>query len=301
LDRVIIIRLVDANSRLLALQSGDIDIAVDIAPESVVTVENEPELLVRLVPITTLIFMFLNHQREAVQDPLLRQAIASAIDRDALVRAVMQDQASVSPGLLPPTVIECPKLQSQGFDPAKAKQLLTQIGLRDQDGDGYVEKDGQMVIFTLLTYKQRPALPPMAEAIQSMLKAIGIKVVIRVVESPTTAVQQQSDWDGALWFGATSYIGEPSPFLAQWLVTSGAANYGHFSSPQFDQQVARMGQTSDRQKREKLACAAFQEVVDEVAVVPLLFPHFNVGVSRKVTGFEPYNNRYLLDSKIGKE
>jgi len=66
--------------------------------------------------------------------------------------------------------------------------------------------------------------------------------------------------------------------------------------------MMRPGQAADRQARAHVACAASQAILDEVAVVPLLSPTFNYGVSKNVVGFDAPHPffLYFLDSKIGK-
>jgi len=299
--RAIFLYIPDNNSRVLALQSGDIDLAVYIAPESVPTVRSAANLLVVSAAPVALEFMYFNHRREAWKDVRVRQAIAAAIDREALVKGVMQGQGAAATGPYPAAFLRCHQLQGPPFDPAQARQLLAQAGYQDKDGDGYVEKDGQTLTMTLLTYRQRPELPPMAEAIQGSLRAIGVKVQVRMVEQINAAFQQ-GDWDGGMYFNNMVTTGDPYWALAQFFATGGAANRGGYSSPRVDDLARQVRQATDQQAREAFACAASQAIVDDIAVVPLLYPSFNYGVSRKVVGFDAPHPLwfYIVDSKVGK-
>jgi peptide/nickel transport system substrate-binding protein len=299
-DRVIFLYIPDNNSRVLALQSGDIDIASYIAPESVPTVENTPDLAVVPAAPVALEFMYLNHRREPWQDGRVREAIALAINRGALVNAIMQGLGTAATGLFPPAFLMCPQVQGHPFDPLKAKQLLAETGYLDMDGDGFVERDGQPLTMTLLTYRQRPELPPMAEAIQGNLKTIGIKVSVQMVEQIDPALEG-TNWDGGMYFNNMTTTGDPYWALSQFFATGGDANWGGYSSPRVDELTQEVGQAADRQIREQLACDASETIVDEVAVVPLLYPNFNYGISRAVVGFdEPHPFfLYFMDHKIG--
>jgi peptide/nickel transport system substrate-binding protein len=301
-DRTIFSYIPDNNSRVLALQSGDIDIASYIAPESVPTVENASDLMVVPAAPVALEFMYLNHRREPWQDERVREAVALAIDREALVNAIMQGLGTAAAGPFPPAFLRCPQLQGHPFDPVRAKELLAQAGYMDGDGDGIVERDGQSLTMTLLTYRQRPELPPMAEAIQGSLKTIGISVDIRMVEQ-IDAELEGTDWDGSMYFNNMTTTGDPYWALSQFFATGGEANRGGCSSPRVDELTRQINQATDRQVREQLACDASQTIVDEVPVVPLLYPNFNYGVSKTVAGFsEPHPFfLYLMDSKIGKQ
>jgi peptide/nickel transport system substrate-binding protein len=298
--RVIFLYIPDNNSRVLALQSGDIDIASYIAPESVPTVENTPDLAVVPAAPVALEFMYLNHRREPWQDVRVREAIALAINREPLVNAIMQGLGTAATGPFPPAFLMCPQVQGQPFDPPKAQQLLTEAGYVDMDGDGFVERAGQPLIMTLLTYRQRPELPPMAEAIQANLKTIGVNVQVQAVEQIDAALEG-TNWDGGMYFNNMTTTGDPYWALSQFFTTGGDANWGGYSSPQVDKLTQEVGQATDRQVREQLACDASQTIVDEVAVVPLLYPNFNYGVSQAVVGFdEPHPFfLYFMDNKIG--
>jgi peptide/nickel transport system substrate-binding protein len=141
--QVIFTYLPDSSSRVLALQSGDIDIAVHVAPESVATLQSSSSLRVRPAALIALEFMYLNHRRGPWQDLRVRQAISMAIDRESLVNAVMQGQGAPATGPLPPAMLRCDQIQGHSYDPAQARDLLAQAGYQDWNGDGLVEKGDQ--------------------------------------------------------------------------------------------------------------------------------------------------------------
>jgi peptide/nickel transport system substrate-binding protein len=300
-DRVIFVYLTDGNSRSLALQSGDVDIASNMPPESVATVKNSPDLRVVSSRPVALEFMYFNHRREPWKDVRVRQAIAFAINREALVKAVREGVGTPANGPFPPILLRCDPLRGHPFDPVKARQLLTQAGYQDKDGDGYMEKDGQTLSMTLLTYRQNPELVPMAEIIQGSLKTIGIKVTVRLVEQIGAALQQ-GDWDGGLYFNNMVTTGDPYWALSQFYATGGATNFGGYSNPRIDELTHQIGQATDRQARLRLACVASQTIVDELPVLPLLYADFIYFISRKVVGLDDPHPffLYFMDNTIGK-
>jgi ABC-type transport system substrate-binding protein len=139
----------------------------------------------------------------------------------------------------------------------------------------------------------------MAEAIPGNLKEIGIKVNVQMVEQ-IDAELQQNNWDGAMYFVTMGLSGDPYLNLSQYFNTGGSANFGGYSSLQVDDLTRQLSVAADRQTREHLACAA---IIDDIAVVPLLYPNHLFGVSRKVVGFEnPHPFAwYFMDSQIGIE
>jgi peptide/nickel transport system substrate-binding protein len=300
-DRVIFLYLPDANSRVLALQSGDIDLAIRVPSESVTTLTSNPKLTVRPVAPDRLVFMHLNHRSDPWKDVRVREAIALAINREALVKGILQGQGVAAAGVLPSVVVSCPQFRGHPYDPTKARQLLAQAGYRGQDGDGYVEKGGLTLTMTLLSAPQTPYIPPMAEAIQGILKGIGVKVTIRNVENIHDALGR-ADWDGGMYNQGMAFTGDPYFGLSELFLTGAPGNWGGYSSPRVDELSRQVSAAADRLVREQLACAASQAIIDEVAVVPLMYTGDTYGVSREVVGFDDPHPliSYLVDSQIGK-
>lgn len=300
-DRVIFKVLADNSSRVLAVQSGDVDIAEYIAPESVATVSRAPNLAVRSASPVALEFIYLDHRKEPWRDARVRRAIAYSIDREALVDSVMQGAGIPADGPFAPAVVQCPQVQGHPFDPAQARELLSQAGYQDTNGDGMVEKIGQPLTMELLTYPQRPELPAIAQVVQANLKDIGIRVNIRLVEGIDAALEQ-GDWDGGMYFNNMAVTGDPYRPLSVFFTTNGPANRGVYSNPQIDEMVRRINQAKEREERERLACEASQAIVNDLPVIPLLHPNYSYAVSNDVIGFDQPHPLflYLMHSKIGK-
>ena len=301
-DRLVVTHIPDNNSLVLALEAGDIDIARGIPPHSVEPVEAHPDLVVRQPAQFQLNFMFLNTQRETMKDVRVRQAIAHAIDREALVKGVMLGQAVPAVGPFPPNFLRCDELQGRSFDPEKSRELLATASYEDRDGDGLLEKDGQPLEITLLTYGQGGFLPPMAEAIQGMLKNIGMKVTIRTVER-IDAVLEEGDWDASMFNNNMVHTGDSYGTLFSFADPSSYLNKSNYQNPQLDELLTQMFPLTDREERRTVGCSASQVIIDDVPVVPILHQNYDYGVSKSVTGFDnPYPFfLYLIDSSIGKQ
>ncbi len=75
-----------------------------------------------------------------------------------------------------------------------AKKLLEESGWTDTDGDGYVDKDGQKLSISWLTYPTRLEQPKLAEYAQATLKDIGIDVVVNNTSDHMT-IAKSGDFD----------------------------------------------------------------------------------------------------------
>lgn len=301
-ERLAVSVLSDATARSLALQSGQLDVAFDLPPESARRIDGDPNLrAVSAAPVST-IFTYLSQARGPFTDPRVRQALAHAVPaREAVVGSVLRGQGRPAEAIFPPAVLDCPVASPYPHDPAAARRLLSAAGYRDTDGDGVLERDGRPLELVLLTYPQRPALTPMAEVIQSALASVGVRVRIRLVEQIDEALERDT-WDAAMYFNNLASTGDPHGSLSRFFRTGGDANAGRYSSPAVDRDIDRLRALTDREQRRTLACDIERELARDVAGLPLAHPTYVYGVASRVTGFDtahPYF-LYFMTGEIAK-
>ncbi len=99
LQRLIVRKIPDANARALALQSGDLDMLTNVPPDLARGLPADIEQV--SVPGTRLHYMILNHQRTPFDDQRVREAVASGIDRNALLQAALDGQGAVATNMYP--------------------------------------------------------------------------------------------------------------------------------------------------------------------------------------------------------
>ena len=223
----------DTNSRELALQAGDIDIAVNISPEGAQAINVHPEMRSSTAGFGTAVVMWwVNFERPALSDPLVRRAVSLAIDRESIAGLVAPEgTGSYAELLLPEALVSCPGVSAPGYDPEQARELLAQAGYVDTDGDGIVDKDGQPLEIVIGGYPQRFQLPIMAEAAQAMLDDVGIKAEVLITE---WSVVKEPGWDLFGWYNNVVDTGDPILNISKFVGVSadasgsGANNYGHF-------------------------------------------------------------------------
>ncbi|MFA5147435.1 MAG: peptide-binding protein [Candidatus Omnitrophota bacterium] len=117
------------------------------------------------------------------RDPLVRQAINYAVDKEEMVNTIFFGLAKVTTGpFVPDSWAYNGDVKPAPCDPSKAKELLSLAGWRDSDGDGWVEKDGRDFEFTVLVNQGNSERLRCAEMIQRSLKSVGIRMKIRVLE-----------------------------------------------------------------------------------------------------------------------
>ncbi len=116
-------------------------------------------------------------------DKRMRQAIACAINKQEIIDGVLLGNGRAATGPFPPqSWAYDPSVKDIAYDPARTRALLTTLGWIDTNGDGYLEKSGKTLGFTILTNQGNKMRMLTAEIIQAQLKNVGIKVAVRVLE-----------------------------------------------------------------------------------------------------------------------
>lgn len=181
----------DAAARVLALQSGDADVAQRIAMSDYMALQNNPDA--KGIPFSTdrVFSMFFNVQSDIFSNEKVREAVAHAIDPQAVNALQNMGQGQVVQGWLTPTHPYYKEYYEGGhpaYDPEQAKALLAEAGYPD----GF---DCTMV--TQATTQQ------IATVLQESLRQVGINMEIQTLEQSTyVATMRAGDYD--CYVGATT-------------------------------------------------------------------------------------------------
>ena len=126
----LVVNVVPGNeSRVAGLMAGDFDLVVDVLPHSIPALERHPDTEVRVVDGTRSFFIALDTRAPPFDDRRVREAVAHALDREALVAAHLGGKATLIDGILSPqTFGKNRHLPRRDHDPARARALLAEAG-----------------------------------------------------------------------------------------------------------------------------------------------------------------------------
>ena len=172
----------DDTMRGLELRNRSVDLVVnDLAPDIVWQLREEGRVRMVTAPGTDYAYVGINLKHPILSSGLVRQAIAFAIDRDAIVKHLRRGLASTAVGIVPPMswAFE-PKVFEIRHDPWQARRLLDEAGFPDPDGDGPQPR------FSLtIRTSTSEAYRLQAAAIQHDLGRVGVHVDVRSTELQT--------------------------------------------------------------------------------------------------------------------
>lgn len=258
----------DASTRMSAIEAGQVDIAVGIAPEMVSRLEGRgvkihSETGVRLV------IAAINVQR--VPDVRIRCAMNYAVDRKAVVDRMMGGFAVVAQSIVSPVFPGYAQLESYAYDPEMAKRLIREAG-------GVPRK------LTLLVSTRSPKDVELAQVLQNYLSVVGVDVEIQTMEHTAFLKRVFTDHD----FDLAIYGPSPSSLyygLTYW--RSGAAlNAPLYSNSEVDALLDEAARESSVERQYELYRRVQEIVWRDCPAVWMYYENIIVAVKPGVEGLK---------------
>lgn len=261
----------DTITAALEMKKGSADVESNILTMDMVhALTGQPNLRVAIGPGARVDYLNFNVQDPALRDPRVRQAIACAIDKTALIAALWRGHARPADTLLPPghwAAAPDSELAQYPHNIARAVQLLDAAGLKP-------DKDGVRLRLTMKTSTDETARLE-AQAMQAELRQAGIALTLRSAEFGTF----YSDiTKGAFQMYILRWIGsneDPDIFhycYATEMFPPKGANRGHYSNPRVDALLKAASATTDEPARRQDYIQVQQILAEDLPTIPLWYP-----------------------------
>jgi peptide/nickel transport system substrate-binding protein len=297
LPRVEIKFVRDAAARLLMLVGGSADLIQNaVRLDLVSAVRDEPRVRVASSPSVILTYLMMNNDDPVLSDRRVRQAIALALDRPAIIRGKLGGLALPATGLLPPMhwayTGEVPRWD---HDLVAARRLLDEAGLRDRDGDGPLPR--LRLVYKTSADAFRVAI---ARTIAAQLAEVGLAVEVRSFEFATFFADIKK---GAYQLASmqTTEITDPDfyfmYFHSSWIPTPGnpdGFNRWRYRSPEIDRLTLAGREALDRDDRKRIYAEVQRRVAQDVPVVPLWHEDNLALTNIDLTGYTMTPNARLI-------
>ncbi len=265
-----------------AFRAGQVDVTMAV-PFSKLESHAAPQL--RLQPLHETRYLALNTTRPPLNDPRVRQALALALDRDALVTHVLRGGQKPALNFLPPGLGGYPAEPLLRPDAAAARRLLAEAGFPGGRG------------FPRLELSTWGASPVVLEAIQQMWRReLGLDVALVQREGKVhMAAVIAGDFTVAFMPAIPDYD-DPAALFVE-LTTGATGNFPRWSDARYDALVREAAQTADPARRTALYLEAERALLAALPVIPLYFNTQNYLVADRVRGWrqDALWNRFYLD------
>jgi peptide/nickel transport system substrate-binding protein len=294
LDKLIFRIVTDDSGRYNALQSGQLQIAMNLPPNNISAAQKSGKFQQLLVPsIGTPLGMPINVTKPPTDDPLVRQAIMYAVDQDALVKDVLYDVYKPAHNVLTPITPGFSEAASKtySYDPDKAGKLLDQAGWTAGDG-GTRTKNGKKLNLEIILFSGGGLELP-TQFVVSELQKVGFSANTSVQPFATA---QASFNSGAHNLGSFGYYGA-DPYLLNIWVNSNAIqsgfNWSHYANPAVDKLIATANATAADATRNGLYEQVGAKLMQDSMYLPLWDVAGAFTLSPKVQNLHQTLNGYL--------
>ena len=286
-DTLVVKFVPEANSRMIMLETGEIDLARDLLPLDFKKISEDTKFTTVEVETPSNMFLGFDLRNELLADKRVRQAIAYAINNEDLVKTVFNGSASVATSPVPKITTghnENSNNYPQNIE--KAKQLLAEAGYPNGFNiELFVSEDNQRI--------------DMAVIIQDNLKKIGVNAEIKTFQ----------------WAAYVSTIENPNIikplFIMSWNISNddpdevlyplyhssqidAHTNVVFYKNEKFDNLISEARKTTDKDKRMKLYEEAQDIIQEDLPHYTLVYPKQNFAYKASIKNIK-YNKRAYLD------
>lgn len=283
----------DANARTLALESGQVDIVYRPEVESLESLQTQDGLVVESTETFRVHQMTMNMEREHLQNVHVRRAIDALINRQDIVDNILLGYAKPAVGPFLPSLPFAPSYEEIKRGEGVALQHLKLAGYERKDG--VMQKDGNPLTLTLLTYSARADLPLIAQVFQSDAKKIGIEVDIRQIETPEEYMASNREWDLATYSNLTAPRGDAGYYLNATYHPTGALNFSGVHDEHLTSIIDQLNRTVNQEERADLAEQAADYVHENVINSFILHPSTIVAYNEnKVKNWVTTRSEYYM-------
>ncbi|HWH77028.1 MAG TPA: ABC transporter substrate-binding protein [Candidatus Binatus sp.] len=277
----------DAMVRALEFKKGLIDFMQnDIEPDMLPWLKKNAGADIGVHQGTSFQYIGINLTHPILRHRKVRQALAQAIDRDAIIKHLLKDTGTAASGLLSPiNWAYDDSIRRWPYDPVNARKLLDEAGYPDPDGAGPLPRFRLSFKTTNVDLRRR-----LAEAIKEQLQQVGIELEIRSYEWGTFFSDVKK---GNFHLYSLAWVGIMDPDIEYQLFHSASVppngdNRGRYSNPEIDRLLEQGRVASDESARKRIYSQAQRILADDLPYVPLWWWKNVIVKKPSIHGFVPY-------------
>ena len=250
----------DATARYAKLKTGECQVMAFPKPADLDEMKKDPQLNVLQKEGLNIGYIAFNVEKKPFDDKRVRQALNYATNKDAIMKAVYQGNGQVAKNPIPPILWSYNNsVKDYPYDPAKAKELLTQAGFPN----GFEVE----LWYLPVTRPYNPDGKRMAEMIQADWEKVGVKTKLTTYEWAEYRKRSKGGEHTVVMFGWSGDNGDPDNFFVPLLgceAVKGGGNSARWCNKAFEDLIIKAAQTPKQADRAKLYEQA-QVIVKEEA------------------------------------
>jgi peptide/nickel transport system substrate-binding protein len=256
--------------RIAALLKGETDMITQLPPDQSSSIIGNASTKVAGALYAGLYVLCVNSKRPPLDNPLVKQALSLAIDRELIVKELWKGRGIVPNGPIAKGDNHYDqRLPALAYNPAEAKERLKKAGYKGEE----------VFIETTVAYVAQDK--PMAEAIAAMWKDVGVNVKVEVIEFSVRAQKnREKSFKGVFWSDPTSTLGDPDGMMWRLLGPGGPQDY--WRDAKFDE----LGNAARFSVDEKFRGEAYAQMtrifLENFPWLPVIQPYEDYGLQKFV-------------------
>jgi peptide/nickel transport system substrate-binding protein len=272
LDKIVFRYIGDESTRMASLEAGELDVIQNAPPQRAKDLKSSSTLQLIQGPYAQTIWLGFTHSNPILAKKDVREAIASVVDRSALVQGITEGITRPASGFVPPEVVKT-GVSATRPDQAKAKELLTKAGY----------PNGLTIDFWVTTGRYLRD-KEIAQALQQPLKTIGIDVQIKALDYAAFS-SGMGRHEAALFLLGWGSTSNPDTMLRTVFHSKSAANWSDYKNPTIDKFLDDAIAQTSYENAVKLWSDADRALLNDFAGVPIYWASALYGATKKVHGF----------------
>ncbi len=246
--------LTNTTTRINLLKSGEVHMVALVAWDKVRELETVSDLRMNRVVGNGYEHVTLNQRHfTPFADVKVRQALAHAVNRDLLVRTILDGQVEVVNGPIQPlSAAYEPNVPTYGFNPSRARTLLTEAGWTPGT-DGIRMKDGKRLAFTLITQSGFAIRENVSQALQQAFRDVGAEMTVKLLDGTSiSSVWFSGKFDAMLHWWQMGADPELTLFFAGDRMPPAGRNINYINDAELTSLLYRSDRTADVAQRNEL-------------------------------------------------
>lgn len=281
-ERVIFRTIQESTARLAELRAGTIDFAENLSPEQVSEIQADANLTELRRPSFNTGYLALNPAYEPLAKPEVRQAIAMALNKKAMVEAFWSGLATTDGHFTPPSMEEYQdsSITDYEYNPEKAKAMITAAGYPDGfDLDlWYMPINGASF----------PTPKPIAEAFAADLAAIGIRSTLNTKDwAAYLADRVKAPGFQSFMLGWTGDYGDPDNFYYPHFGPGSTADIGNWKNDRVFQLLNDARKSRDEAERAQMYAEVDRILFTEALRIPIVHSEPLLAQRATLKGWQP--------------
>jgi len=263
--------IANTSTRINQLRAGEIHVVALIPWDKVRELKDVPAIRLNRVLGNGYEHVTLNEQKFApFADVRVRRALAHAIDRETIVKTILEDEVTIVNGPIQPLSWAYESnVPAYNYDPAKAKSLLDDAGWK-VGATGVREKNGVPLSFTVITQAGFAIRENVSQAIQKQLKDVGVDMKVKLMDGTSiSGVWFAGNFEAMLHWWQMGADPEMTLFFASDRVPPAGRNINYYRDESLTKLLYASDRTVDQVKRRDLLSQVQKRIGDQAVELPL--------------------------------